>query len=125
MEQHPISVGIIPTLRRKIATIAAADRMSAHGSTLLSLGASNDSGNRRTGSTARNTVWIANQTARFRMTPTTAAVIADSAPLRALFPRRDSMNGAPRNIQRNEGMNVTQVASSPPSVPASMGDNAP
>src|SRR5258708_1391366 len=111
MEQHPISVGIIPALRRKIATIAAADRTSAHGSTLLNLGASNDRGNRRTGSTARNTVWIANHTARFRMTPTTAAVIAESAPLSALLPRSDSMNGAPRKIQRNEGTKVTQVAS--------------
>src|SRR5690348_8010529 len=101
--------------------MAASDRTSAHRLTLLNLGASNDSGNRRTGSTSRNTVWIANQTARFRITPTTAAVIADSAPLRALLPRRDSMNGAPRKIQRNEGMNVTQVASNPPSVPASMG----
>src|SRR5262249_50035170 len=59
--QHPISVGIIPTLRRKIATMAATDRTSAHRLTLLNLGASNDSGNRRIGSTSRNTVWIANQ----------------------------------------------------------------
>ena len=59
------------------------------------------------------------------MTPTTAAVIADSAPASALLPRSRSMNGAPRKIQRKQGVNVTQVASSPPSVPASIGDSVP
>ena len=59
------------------------------------------------------------------MTPTTAAVIADSAPASALLPRSVSMNGAPRKIQRKHGANVTQVASRPPSVPASIGDSAP
>src|SRR5258705_12804508 len=105
--------------------MAAIDKKSAHGSTLLNLGASNDRGKMRTGSAARNTVWIANQTARFKITPTTAAGIAESAPLRALLPRSDSMNGAPRNIQRKEGMNVTQVASNPPTGPASKGGKAP
>src|SRR5436309_2753916 len=58
-------------------------------------------------------------------TPTTAAVIADSAPFNFLLPRIDSMNGAPRKIQKNDGVKVTQVASSPPIVPASIGGSAP
>ena len=59
------------------------------------------------------------------MTPTTAAVIAASAPLSARLPRSVSMKGAPRKIQRKQGTNVTQVASRPPSVPASRGASAP
>src|SRR5207249_7448118 len=122
---HPTSVGIIPILKRKMATTAAIESASAHGLTLLHRGASNANGKTRTGSTALNTAWIANQTARFSTTPTTAAVIADKAPLSALLPRNVSMNGAPRKIQRKEGMKVTQVASKPPSVPASIGGSEP
>src|SRR5918993_43076 len=77
------------------------------------------------GRTSRNTVWIANQIARLRTTPTTAAVIAESAPASALLPRMTSMNGAPRKIQRKHGMKVTQVASSPPSTPAVIGESVP
>ena len=36
-----------------------------------------------------------------------------------------SMKGAPRNIQRKHGVNVTHVASRPPSVPATIGDIEP
>jgi hypothetical protein len=79
----------------------------------------------RTGTVSRNTVWIANQIARLSTTPTTAAVIADSAPLSALLPRNVSMKGAPRKIQRKQGVKVTQVASRPPSVPATIGESAP
>ena len=70
-------------------------------------------------------MWIANQTARLRITPTTAAVMADSAALSAWLPRSFSMKGAPRKIHRKHGVKVTQVASSPPSVPASIGDSPP
>ncbi len=35
------------------------------------------------------------------------------------------MNGAPRKIQRKHGANVTQVASRPPSVPATIGESPP
>ena len=35
------------------------------------------------------------------------------------------MKGAPRKIQRKQGVKVTQVASRPPSVPASSGDSVP
>src|SRR5919199_3474101 len=68
---------------------------------------------------------MANQTARLRITPTTAAVIAESAALRALLPRIFSTYGAPRKIHRKHGVNVTQVASRPPSVPATSGFSAP
>src|SRR5262249_9460306 len=122
---QPTSVGIIPILKRKIAMMAATDRASAHRSTLVGLGASNANGKTCTGTTSRNTTWIANHTARFKTTPTTAAVIADKAPLSSLLPRSASMNGAPRNIHMKEGTNVTQVASKPPSVPASMGGSEP
>ena len=70
-------------------------------------------------------MWIANQIARFKITPTTAAVMAESAALSALLPRSFSTNGAPRKIQRKHGVKVTQVASRPPSVPASMGESGP
>ena len=55
----------------------------------------------------------------------TAAVIAASAPPSALFPRIASTKGAPRKIHKKHGVKVTQVASNPPSVPASIGDNPP
>ena len=100
----------MPTLKRNIATTAAAESRSAHGLTLVTTGASKANGPQATGGT--------NQIARFRTTPTTAAVIADSAPLKGLLPRSLSMNGAPRKI---DGVNVTHVARTPPRVPASSG----
>src|SRR5262249_57838990 len=115
--QQAAKVGIIPTLNRKIATAAATESASAKASTLASLGASNERGNRRTGTVSRKTVWIANQIARFKITPTTAAVIADSAALRGLLPRSFSTNGAPRKIQRKHSVNVNQDASKPTRVP--------
>src|SRR4029077_3620856 len=123
--QHAASVGIIPTLNRKIATAAAIESPSANQFTLASLGASNDNGNMRTGTVSRKTVWIANQIARFKITPTTAAVMAESAALSGWLPRSFSTNGAPRKIQRKHGVKVTQVAKRPPSVPASMGASGP
>src|SRR5262245_50514431 len=115
----------MPTLNRKIATAAAIESASAQGSTLLRRGASKANGKIRIGSTSRKTVWIANQTARFNTTPTTAAVMAESAPLIALLSLSTSTNGAPRNIQRKQGVKVTQVANKPPRVPASIGDKVP
>src|SRR3954469_12939321 len=73
--------------------------------------------------TSRNTTCSANQTARLRMTPTTAAVIAASAPASGWLRRRSSMNGAPAKIQRNDGANTVQVAIAAPSTPASTGLN--
>src|SRR5215212_10232256 len=85
--QHATSVGIIPTLNRKMATAAPTESRSAQGSTLVNFGASNANGKACTGSTSRKIVWIANQIARLRMTPTTAAVIAESDAVKALLPR--------------------------------------
>src|ERR1043166_5620401 len=123
--QQAPSVVIMPTLKRKIATAAAIESTSAHGSTLVILGASNDSPKPCTGTVSRNTAWTANQTARLRTTPTMAAVIAESAAFRLLLSRSFSANGAPKKIQRKHGTKVVQVASNPPSVPASAGESAP
>ncbi len=46
------------------------------------------------------------------MTPTTAAVIPESAALITRLPRNASTYGAPRKIHRKHGVNVTQVVSS-------------
>src|SRR4029077_17875733 len=123
--QHAAKVGSIPILKRKIAIAAASDSKSAQGSTLVRIGASKANGNVCTDIVWRKTVWMANHIARLSTTPTTAAVMADKAALRALLPRSLSTNGAPRKIQRKQGVNVTQVASNPPKVPASIGDRAP
>ena len=67
---------------------------------------------------AAKTVLMANQTARLRTTPATAAVTAVRAAERARLPRRSSMKGAPRKIEAKQGAKVTQVARRPPRVPA-------
>ena len=102
--QQPASVGIIPTLNRKIAMAAATESVSAHGSTLANCGASNESGENCIGTVWRKTVWIANQIARLSTTPTTDAVIADNAAVRFLLSGKVSMNGAPRKIHRKQGV---------------------
>src|SRR5215510_13932096 len=94
--QHAARVGIMPTLNRKIAMAAATERTRAHGSTVTKFGASNDNGNAWTGTVSRNTVWIANQMARFKTTPTTAAVMAESAALSALLLRFVMIRRPPR-----------------------------
>ena len=104
---------------------AAIESANASQSTLASRGASNANGKACTGTVSRNSEWIANQSARLSTTPTTAAVMAERAPFKALLPRSTSMNGAPRKIQRKQGVKVTQVASRPPSVPASIGESEP
>ena len=57
------------------------------------------------------------------MTPTTAAVIAASAPASRRLPRSSSMNGAPAKIHSIDGTKVTQVVSAAPSSPAVSGEN--
>src|SRR5687768_9757786 len=94
------STGRTASLKRKTATIAAIVRTRAAMLTLLHTGTSSDSRATRTSRTSPNKACSANQAARLAMTPTTAAVIADSAPVSALFPRSRSMNGAPRKIHR-------------------------
>jgi len=68
-------------------------------------------------------VCSANQIDRLRITPTTAAVIADSAPASPLLPRNGFDERARQENPQEAGVNVTQVASNPPSVPASIGDS--
>ena len=80
-------------LRRKIAVAAAAASTKAAISRLDHTGMSNDSPNERTGVVCRNSVCSANQIDRLRITPTTAAVIAVSAPASPLLPRSVSMIG--------------------------------
>src|SRR5581483_199573 len=63
-----------------------------------------------------------NHTARFKITPTTAAVTADSAVVNLTFPRNCSMCGAPRKIHKKHGTNVVHVVISAPSVAAGGGD---
>jgi hypothetical protein len=46
--QHAAKVGIIPTLKRKIAIAAAIARTEVQGTTVARFGASNDNGNART-----------------------------------------------------------------------------
>jgi hypothetical protein len=58
-----------------------------------------------------------------RITPTTAAVIAASAPERCRLPRNCSTNGAPAKIHSIEGVNVTQVVIAAPSTPAVTAEN--
>src|SRR5260370_14453515 len=119
------STGIIPTLKRKIATAAANARMSEGTATELNTGRSTEAPSQCTGACLANSTCSANHTARFRITPTTAAVMAASVAASALLPRSTSTNGAPKKIHRKQGTKVTQVVSSPPSVAASSGGNAP
>src|SRR6476659_1945641 len=72
-----------------------------------------------------NRVWIANHNARFRITPTIAAVIAWRPAESRSLPRRVSTNGAPRKIHRKHGANVAQVATTAPIIPATNGSSVP
>ena len=101
---HARSVGIIPTLNRKIATAATTAIARAQGSTVSSLGASKANNVVLMGIVSRKSVCTANQMARLSTTPTTAAVIAVRAALRAFTPLSLSANGAPRKIQRKHGV---------------------
>ena len=71
--------------------------------------------------TSSNRVDSANVTARFAITPTTAAVIVSSAAPSRRFPRNPSMYGAPRKIHRKQGANVAHTATHAPSTPATSG----
>jgi hypothetical protein len=87
--QHVAKVQIIPILNANNKTIAAAERSSAQASRLDRTGTSSaQPGILRT---SPNSVWSANQIARLRMTPTTAAVIEESAAVSALLPRSASL----------------------------------
>src|SRR5436190_14962253 len=118
---HRASTGNAPILSRKMAIMATAARTRAGRLALASTGRSKSSGPAANWRCWRNRVWKANQKARFRITPTIAAVIAASAADSALLPRSRSTKGAPRKIHRKQGTKVTQVVRMPPSVPASNG----
>ena len=81
------SSGIVPsrrswTLRPDYPDLVTASR-SAQTFTLDNTGASKPNGPQRTGCTCPKMVWMANKIARLSTTPTTAAVMADKAPLSA------------------------------------------
>src|SRR5262245_58335214 len=101
--QDEASVAIIPQLRRNIAKAAAKVSPKAQGLRLERTGASKASGHVLTWTVAPKIVWIANQIAKFRITPTTAAVTADRAAFSPATLRSFSMKGAPTNIQRKQG----------------------
>src|SRR6266581_6532577 len=77
--------------------------------------------NQLNGSFWGSRICIPNQTARFITTPTTAAVIAESAVVRWTLPRSCSMCGPPRKTQRKQGTNVVHVLMKAPSVAAVSG----
>src|SRR5712691_7043913 len=108
-----------------MAIAAIMDSASADGFRLLGLGASNANQKMRTGSTSKKMVRKANQIAKVNTTPSTAAVMADNVALITLLLRRISINGATRNIHKKVGTKVTQILSTAPNVPATMGDSAP
>ena len=60
----------------------------------------------------------AKNSARFRITPTTAAVMPVSGALNLRSPWVVSMNGAPMKMKTNEGRKVKNVATSAPATPA-------
>src|SRR5262245_8597040 len=72
-----------------------------------------------------NSTLVANTTARLAITPTTAAVMAESAPESRTLPRSRSTDGAPRKIQRKLGTNVAHAATSAPPMPATSGGSDP
>src|SRR5215210_7310699 len=72
-----------------------------------------------------NNVCRANHTARFNITPTTAAVTADNAVVSFVLLRNRSIYGAPRNIQRKHGTKVVHVVINAPSVADSSGGRVP
>src|SRR3954468_11694618 len=111
----------MPALKRNTAIAAAAARIIDGMLADASTGTSTLAPNQLTGCSSPNSTCRANQTARLRITPTTAAVTAPSAAASALLARNASAKGAPKKIQRKQGVKVTQVVSSPPSVPASTG----
>src|SRR6478735_1783387 len=65
------------------------------------------------------------KTARFAITPTTAAVTPVSAAARVRFSRNRSTYGAPRKMNRNDGTKVTQVTRSDAITAAAIGSREP
>src|SRR3990172_4299591 len=108
-----------------MASIAAAAISTAAGSIVDQSGTSSRIPPTCCSTTLPNSVCSANQIDKLRMTPTTAAVIVESAALSAARPRKYSMYGAPRKIQRKQGAKVTQTVTTEPATPAQMGESGP
>src|SRR5262245_36623981 len=64
----------------------------------------------------------AKYTARFAITPTTAAVMAVSGAFNNRRPRLASTNGAPAKMKMNDGRKVKKVTTDAPANPASAGE---
>jgi hypothetical protein len=107
-----------------MATAAAKASASAQPSTLAGTGASNASGKARTGTVWRKMLWMANQIARFQHHTYDRRRERGKGRIEARISAQFLMNGAPRKIHRKQGVNVTEVASKPPSVPASIGESS-
>src|SRR2546430_15908972 len=116
--EQAASVWIVPALKRKIATMAASDRMNAHGLMLAKIGMSKPIPYQRSGAVSRKIVCNANQIARLRMTPTTAAVMPASAPDSGLLSRQGSLKRRPKPIHNQHRTKGGEVAGRPPKVPA-------
>src|SRR5687767_14586343 len=125
MSAVPISVQPIPTLNFNVAINAAAPSNNAPGSSDAQTGTSSCKGPYVTASVRRKIVCTANQTDRFKITPTTAAVTHESAAFKARCRRSDSMYGAPTKLNRKLGRNVTQVVTSAPKTAANHGSSGP
>jgi hypothetical protein len=104
---EPVMSGMIPHLKRTSPAKATIEAMRAYHSKPPSSG---------------SRAWRVKITPRFRTTPTTEAVIAARAALSPALLLSRSMYGAPRNIMRSEGTNVTHVARKPPMAPANDGE---
>lgn len=109
MVDSPAGTCPMPSIRWNTATRARAANAAASQSVEPGTGISNRTGPKATGATSRQTTWMANQTARFRITPTTAAVTAVRAEESAALALRPSMKGAPRTIPAKVGAKVTKV----------------
>lgn len=113
----------MPSLNRKIAIAAHAERTRARAFREGSTGTSLPLPITATVRICVQRVWIANHMARLRIIPTIAAVIAVTAGESARLPRSRS-TGAPAKIHRKQGINVTQVVRIAPNVAATSGDNS-
>src|SRR5262245_65715829 len=104
--QDEASVEIIPHLKRNIATAAAKVRTKAQGLRLDKTGASKAKGQALIWIVAPKIVWIANQRAKFRITPTTAAATAESAAFSLATLRSPTIRCAPTTLKRKQEFNV-------------------
>ena len=98
---------------------------SAMGSTVDQTGSSRSNTRHAVRSVAPNSVRTENQSARLRITPTTAAVMAESAGVQRLAPAQVLDVGRPRKMNRKHGTYVTQVVTRGPSAPATIGRRFP